>query len=150
MRPGTGTLIYKKIWISETRGVPMDVTLINSVIMAQDYETLVEWYRETLELDIKLKVDKDYKYTDLAKNGKLVIGFAQAEEKDYVPTRNKNNTMIMQISVSDIHLLFERIKNSGGTIMFGPSVDRNEGFKFGAFKDIEGNQVWVIENFKFD
>jgi len=127
----------------------MDIKLINSVILSENYEKLVEWYVKTLDLEIKLQVDKDYHYTDLAKNGKLTIGVCPASEMDHVPSHPRNNSTIIQISVSDIRELFGRVKEAGGTILFGPSVDKNEGFSYGAFLDPEGNQVWVMENFDF-
>ena len=62
----------------------MEVTLINSVILAENYEKLVEWYIKTLDLEVKLKVDKDYHYTDLAQAGKLVVGICPAEEMKHL------------------------------------------------------------------
>ena len=55
----------------------------------------------------------------------------------------------MQISVSNISELFDKVKKNKGKILNGPSRDKNYGFLFGAFEDIEGNQVWVIENYDF-
>jgi len=127
----------------------MEITLINAVTLAQDYEKLVAWYRETLELEIKLQVDNDYRYTDLAKAGKLVVGICPAKEMNHTPTTPRNNSVVLQISVDDIEELFAQVKESEGTIIFGPAVDKNEGFRFGAFADIEGNPVWVMENFDF-
>ena len=127
----------------------MEISLINAVILAQDYEKLVNWYKETLELEIKLQVDKDYHYTDLAEGGKLVVGICPAKEMKHTPSTPRNNSVALQISVSDIEDLFTKVKENKGTILAGPSVDKNEGFRFGAFVDIEGNPVWVMENFDF-
>lgn len=44
-------------------GVPMDVQLINTVLLAEKYERLVQWYVDTLELVVKLKVDKNEGFT---------------------------------------------------------------------------------------
>ena len=124
--------------------------LINIVILAEDYDTLVDWYIRTLDLEVKLKVDKDYHYTDLAWDGQLVVGICPATGMKHTPTIPRNNSTVLQISVPDAAGLFERVKANGGTILFGPAVDRNEGFTYGAFADPEGNQVWVMENFNFD
>ncbi len=128
----------------------MDIQLINTVLLAEKYESLVQWYVDTLELEVKLKVDKDYHYTDLAKDGKLIVGICPAFEMKHTPTRPRNNSAILQVSVSDSHTLFSRVKENGGTVLFGPSVDKNEGFAYGSFSDPEGNPVWVMENFNFD
>lgn len=130
-------------------GVPMNVQLINTVLLAEDYEKLVQWYIDTLELEVKLKMEGDYHYTDLARDGKLIVGICPASEMDHAPTMPRNNSAILQVSVSDIDTLFRKVKENGGMDIFGPSVDKNEGFKFGGFKDPEGNMVWVMENFDF-
>ncbi len=127
----------------------MDITLINTVILAEKYEELVNWYITALELDIKLKVDKDYHYTDLARRGKLIVGICPASEMKHVPTIPRNNSAILQISTDDIHSLFSRVADHGGKIRYGPAVDKNDGFTFGGFSDPEGNHVWVMENFDF-
>jgi predicted enzyme related to lactoylglutathione lyase len=127
----------------------MEVQLINTVILAENYEELVTWYKETLELDIKLQADKDYHYTDLVKNNKLIVGICPASEMKHIPTAPRNNSVVLQISVDDIEILFSKVADNGGSITFGPAMDKNEGFKFGGFKDPEGNHVWVMENFNF-
>jgi len=123
---------------------------ITTILLAEDYENLVDWYIKALELEIKLQTSKDYHYTDLAQGGKLVVGICPAAEMSVALQSPRNNSMILHVSVSDIEALFKKVVELGGKVTAGPSVDRNEGFKFGAFEDPEGNPVWVIENFKFD
>ncbi len=127
----------------------MDIQLINTVILAENYDKLVKWYKETMELDIKLQVDKDYHYTDLAKNNKLIVGICPASEMKHNPTAPRNNSTVLQISVDDIESLLHKVAENGGSIIFGPAVDKNDGFKYGGFRDPEGNDVWVMENFDF-
>lgn len=127
----------------------MDIKLINTVILAEDYGSLVEFYTTALELDVKLKHEEGYHFTDLAKNGQLIVGIAPASEMQHTPTSPRNNSAVLQISTDDIHRLFARVKEFGATALFGPSVDKNEGFTYGAFADPEGNHVWVMENFDF-
>ena len=128
----------------------MNIKLINTVILAEDYRTLVDWYRKTLGLDVKLETEKDYHYTDLAKDGQLIVGICPASEMNHTPASPRNNSTLLQISTDDIHTLFSSVQEHGGTILFGPSVDKNDGFTYGSFSDIEGNPVWVMENFDFD
>ena len=127
----------------------MDIKLINTVILAEDYAPLVDFYIKALELDVKLKHEEGYHYTDLAKDGQLIVGIAPATEMKHIPTKPRNNSAFLQISTDDIHTLFSRVKENGGSILFGPAVDKNEGFTFGGFTDPEGNHVWVMENFDF-
>lgn len=61
------------------------------------------------------------------------------------PTSPRNNTVIIQLSVSDINKLFAKVKKTSGKILFGPSLDEKEGYLYGALADIEGNQIWIIE-----
>jgi predicted enzyme related to lactoylglutathione lyase len=122
---------------------------INTVLLAEDYEKLVDWYQEALDLDIKLQTSKDYHYTDLAQEGRLVVGICPASEMNITLPKPRANSMVLHVSVDDIEGLFKRVVEMGGKVTQGPSVDRNEGFKFGGFEDPEGNPVWVIENFKF-
>jgi len=104
---------------------------------------------DTLELEVKLQVEKDYRYTDLAKDGKLIVGICPVSEMKHTPTIPRNNSAVLQISVSDIETLFKGVKENGGKDIFGPSVDKNEGFKYGGFQDPEGNMVWVMEDLDF-
>jgi len=124
----------------------METIFLNAVILAADYENLVEWYQNTFELDIGTNVDEDYHYTELTRAGKLVISIADAREMGVIPSEPRNNSLIIQLSLSNINEAFERIKNNGGKILFGPSFDKKWGFYYGGFNDIEGNQVWAIEN----
>ena len=129
---------------------PMEVEPIPSVIMAEDYKALVNWYQEVLGLEVKLRKDQDYHYTDLAHNGKLIVGLCPASEMGHLPTTPRNNSLALHILVSDIEALFEKVAASGGKVLHGPAVDKHEGFKFGNFADPEGNEVWVIENFQLE
>ncbi len=125
----------------------MKVTLVNSVIFAENYEKLIKWYMDTFDLEITSKTEEDYNYTDLGQSGRTYIGIAKAEEMGAKPTTPRNNSVIIQLSVSDISELFDKVKNSEGKILFGPSVEKKEGFRYGGLEDIEGNQIWVIEKF---
>ena len=64
------------------------------------------------------------------------------------PPTPRNNTVIVQLSVSDISKLFAKVKETGGKILFGPSVDKKEGYLYGGIADIEGNQIWIVEEKK--
>ena len=72
----------------------MKTSLLNGIILAEDYDRLIDWY--------------------------------------------------IQIMVSDIQELFERVKNSG-KVLFGPTKEKDGDYVYGGIADPEGNQIWVVE-----
>lgn len=122
-----------------------NLKLLYPMILADNYEKLIEWYIETFDLTVKHKVEGKENYSILAHVGQPVIGIAIAREMGVKPSTPRNNTVIIQLSVSDIKRLFAKVKESGGNILFGPSLDDKEGYLYGGLIDIEGNQIWVVE-----
>ena len=55
------------------------------------------------------------------------------------------NTVILQICTNDLKSLFKKIKNNGGSVLFGPSYDEVDKYWYGSFTDIEGNEIWVVD-----
>jgi predicted enzyme related to lactoylglutathione lyase len=121
----------------------MQTKLLNAVVLAENYEAIVEWYRNVFELEIISEINEDYRYTELGAAGKLVVGIALAEEMKLKPTSPRNNAVIVQVAVSDIHICFKRVEDTGGETLFGPSVEGE--LVYGGIADPEGNQVWVVE-----
>lgn len=119
--------------------------LLNVVICAEQYEALVDWYKEALDLEVILVESGEYHYTELGKDGKVIVGLTPAKEVEIQVSNPRNNASIMQIEVKDINALFARVKEKGGGLLFGPSLETQNGFYYGAFNDLEGNQIWVIE-----
>lgn len=126
----------------------MKTNLLYPIVLAENYEELVEWYIKTFDLTVKYKAEDEENYTGLEQLGKLVVGIAIAHEMGVKPTSPRNNTAIIQLSVSDINKLFAKVKKTGGKILFGPSLDEKEGYLYGGLTDIEGNQIWIVENRK--
>ena len=126
----------------------MKLRLLNAVVLAEDYPTLVAWYRETFGLALKFEETENYRYTDLARDGSLVVGLAPAAEMGVEPDTPRNNAMVIQLAVSrdDIGPLCDRIASTGGSVPFGPSVDRRDGFIYAGVADPEGNRIWIIED----
>lgn len=115
------------------------------MILAENYEELAEWYEKTFDLAIKTRVEEGEEYMELGTPSKILFGFARAKEMGVKPSTPRNNTVIIQLSVNDINELFDKVKKAGGKILFGPSIDEEEGYLYGGLADIEGNQIWVIE-----
>lgn len=124
----------------------MRLELMNAVVMAADYESLRDWYIDALELELKEEWTDKFHYAELLKNGKLVVGIADAKEMGVVPHEEKKNaTLVAQFNVDDVAAFLARIKEKGGEVPFGPSYDADNDLHFGGFADIEGNPSWVVQ-----
>ena len=124
----------------------MRLELMNTVVMAADYASLRDWYIEALELELQQEWTEKYHYAELAKDGKLVIGIADAGEMGVTPhAEKKNATLVAQFNVEDVAAFLARIKERGGDVPFGPSYEADEDLHFGGFTDIEGNPCWVVQ-----
>lgn len=123
----------------------METSLINVVILASDYEMLISWYLKVFNLEIYLQVKEGYDYTELGQSNRLIVGIAKTEEMGLVPTKPRNNSVIIQIAVSSLDKIFDTVSKSGGKVLFGPSIDEKEGFVYGGIADPEGNQIWIVE-----
>ncbi len=123
----------------------MNISLLNPVVLAENYEKLIDWYVKTFDLKIQSQTQEGESYTELEHSGKLVVGIAKADEMGIKPTVPRNNTVIIQLAVSDINSLFDTVRKSGGRILFGPSLDEKGGYVYGGCVDIEGNQIWIVE-----
>ena len=122
----------------------MKLRLANCVILAEDYETLRDWWMSAVDLDLKQEWSDDYHYAELAFGGVDVVGIADATEMGAEPRAPRQNTAIPQLRCDDVEGLLARVKTHGGTVLFGPTLQEQEGFWYGAFSDPEGNQVWVF------
>lgn len=126
--------------------VLMRVRLLNTVLLASDFEKLVNWYKKTLGLEIGHSVSDDYHYAELTRESEFVIAVADAKEMGVNPDTTRNNTAIPQLAVSDVNAVLNNVAVNGGKILFGPSYDEKGKFHYGGFKDTEGNQIWVAED----
>jgi predicted enzyme related to lactoylglutathione lyase len=124
----------------------MRIRLLNTVLLASDFEKLLSWYKQTFELQIGHSVSGEYHYAELNKDSNFVIAIADAKEMGANPDAVKNNTAIPQLAVSDVSAGLESAANNGGKVLFGPSYDEKGKFYYGGFKDIEDNQIWIVED----
>jgi predicted enzyme related to lactoylglutathione lyase len=116
-----------------------------TVILASDFRRLVEWYREVLGFSVTSLFEEDYHYCNLETVSGIRIGIGDAKEMGVKPVDRGCNTVLMQIEVDDVKVLFEHLAEAGGTKLFGPSFDEKGSFWFGGFADIEGNPIWVVD-----
>jgi len=123
----------------------MEVRLLNVVILCDNFEAQVEWYKNTFDLKILLKESGAYNYVELGHNEHVIVGLTPAKEMKHQPSKPRNNSTLLQITVKDMETLFKKVVDNKGTVKFGPSVEEKYNFKYGAITDLEGNEIWVIE-----
>ena len=122
----------------------MKLELMNAVVMAEDYEKLRDWYIEALGLELQEEWTDQYHYAELVRDGKLVIGIADAKEMKVEPGDRKRQAVVAQFNVEDVKAFLGQIRDAGGEVPFGPSYDETGDFWFGGFSDLEGNPCWVV------
>jgi len=123
----------------------MRLELLNAVVLAEDYPRLRDWYVKALDLELKEEWSDRFHYAELVKDGRFVVGIADAKEMKVAPGDRKNQAVVAQFNVEDIRTFLERVKAAGGTVPFGPSHDPDLDLWFGGFADVEGNPAWVVQ-----
>ena len=116
-----------------------------TVLVAKNYQSLIDWYINNLNFKI-INNFPDIKYSYLKTDSGIKIGIADMEElgnKNY--SKRIMNTVILQICTNDLKSLFKKIKKNGGSVLFGPSFDEGDKYWYGSFTDIEGNEIWVVD-----
>ena len=123
----------------------MELKPRESVIFAEDFERMVAWYQEALGFRVTDLFDQDYHYANLSNDAGIQLGIAPVAEVENNPQDRSNNSVVLQFEVADVPAFLEHIKNSGGSVSFGPALDKVNNFWFGGFADIEGNPFWVVD-----
>ena len=116
-----------------------------SVIFAEDFHAMVEWYQAVLGFKVTRLFAEDYHYCNLESETGVQIGIAPANEVGVQPGDRHNNTVVLQFQVSDVASFLEHLRAHGGKIAFGPSYDEKGQFWYGGFHDLEGNPFWVVD-----
>lgn len=122
----------------------MKLALLNTVLLAEDYARLRDWWIRAIGLELAKEWSEDFHYAELVHDGRYVVGIADAAEMRAEPRTPRNNAALPQLQTDDVGGLLERVAKHGGTVVHGPARDAREGIWYGAFQDIEGNQVWVV------
>ena len=125
----------------------MDIKILprETVIVAKNYQSLIDWYINNLNFKLVYN-NLDIKYCSLKTDSGIEIGIADMDSlnnKNY--SKRIQNTVILQIATNDLKILFNKIKNNGGSILFGPSYDKGDKYWYGSIADSEGNEIWVID-----
>lgn len=116
-----------------------------TVILANDFATLVAWYRDVLAFTVVQLFEEDFHYCNLETSSGINLGIGDMREMGVEPIDRSRNTVVLQFEVDDVHELFAHVQEAGATITNGPSFDKKGEFWFGAFADPEGNPCWVVD-----
>ncbi len=116
-----------------------------TVILATNFSTLIDWYRDVLGFKIIQLFDDDFHYCHLETGSGIKIGIADAEEMGVEPVDRTGNTIVLQFEVDDLQKFFAYLKEMGASITGGPSYDEKDRFWFGSFSDPEGNPFWAVD-----
>ncbi len=115
---------------------------INTVVCAEDFKKMLDWYINTFDMEPIYFKGMENSYVDLKSGDKILIGMSAYNSEDEPLYNPRRNATYMQISCSHIFTMFDRVKNTGGEVMFGPAKDT--GYWYGGIKDPEGNTIWIF------
>ncbi|NQV18533.1 MAG: hypothetical protein HQ534_08320 [Armatimonadetes bacterium] len=115
------------------------------VVFAEYFQALVDWYKDVLSFKVTHIVNEEYHYCNLENENGIRLGIADAREMGVNPSDRKNNTVVLQLQVTDVPSFLKYIRKKAGTITFGPSLDKKGDFWYGGFSDLEGNPYWVVD-----
>ena len=116
-----------------------------TVILAEDFDVLVAWYRDVLGFEVVQLFEDGMHYANLKTASGIRIGIGLAGEVQVEPRDRAANTVVLQFEVDDVPELLIHIGNHGGVVQHGPTFNKEEGFWFGAFADPEGNPIWLVD-----
>ena len=116
-----------------------------TVLMADDFGAMIDWYCNVLGFAVTRRVEDDYHYCNLETPSGIQIGIADATEMKIDTSGRANNTVVLQFEVDDAKVFFEHLQGHGAKVTFGPSFDKAHNFWFGGVEDCEGNPIWVVD-----
>ncbi len=109
------------------------------VLLARDFNRLVDWYVQTLGFKVLNRID-ELPYANLETEGGVRLGIGSAPPD----VTTSDATIVPQLETTDVSGLLLRVRTAGG-LVDGPHRDAALGFDFGSFKDPEGNIWWVVD-----
>ena len=124
---------------------PMQLRPRESVILVEDFDSMVLWYQDTLGFTVKKRFDEGFHYCNLENDAGIKFGIALASEMQVSPKDRPQNSVVLQFEVDDVQAFLQHIEGQGGSITGEASYDSNDKFWFGSFADPEGNPFWIVD-----
>ena len=116
-----------------------------AVILAEDFDALVQWYCDVLAFTVTKRFDDGIHYCNLENSAGIKLGIALASEMQVTLAYRLQNSVVLQFEVDDVQSFFEHITKHGGSVTGKASYNKKDEFWFGSFADPEGNPFWVID-----
>ncbi len=116
-----------------------------SILLAENFETLVAWYREALGFNVTSIFEDGFHFANLVTDSGIRIGIGSATEMGVEPGNRANATVLLQIEAEDVRTFLEHVAGSGGVANMPASYNKRDDFWFGGFADPEGNPWWVVD-----
>ena len=126
-------------------GMSIEIRPREPVVLVEDFDKLVAFYCDALGFSVIQRFDEGYHYANLETETGMRLGIGVIGEVGSEPMDRSRNTVFLQVEVDDVKAFFAHLENHGGSVLFGPSFDKKDGFWFGGFADPEGNPWWVVD-----
>ena len=116
-----------------------------SIILAEDFEGLVRWYREVLVFKVTSIFEDGFHFANMATESGIRIGIGSAKEMGVEPRDRARATVLLQVETEDVRALLKQVTSLGGASNMPASYNKTDDFWFGGFADPEGNPWWVVD-----
>jgi uncharacterized glyoxalase superfamily protein PhnB len=116
-----------------------------SVLLAEDFDKLVAWYRDALGFQLTSIFEDGFHFANLATETGIRIGIGSAKEMGVEPGNRANATVLLQLETDDVRAFLKHVEESAGAASMPASYDKGDDFWFGGFTDPEGNPWWVVD-----
>ena len=120
------------------------ITPRETVILADDRESLARWYTEALGFRVTAD-HSDVQFTNLETDSGMKLGIGSVAFMQMEIPASRASAVILQIEVEDVRGFMDEIAKGDGSIVFGPDFAKGDDYWYGAIADPEGNQIWVVD-----
>ena len=119
------------------------------VLLAQDFSALLGWYEAALGFSRVQVFDGAYRYALVQGPGGVRLGIAEAAPLGLRAPPPGGSAVRLQWEIENLPAFFDWFETQaeahGGAVAFGPQRDAADGFVFGAIRDLEGNEIWLVD-----
>ena len=114
----------------------MDIQRVVFVLMAQEMDRAIAFYRDVIGLELRLQAGDDW--AELG-GGDAAVALHGGGNAEYRPTG-------LAFTVSDVAAACEEVRGGGGRIMRDPEERAGEGIILAHLADSEGNGFQLVQS----